>query len=115
MIRGAHAHLIAGIAILVGCRSSKEAKPRDQVPAATTPNASADPWAVPSDDPNETLPAARAKFRTKLIDSELKNVAPESPPKSFQLVQYDATPGKLAAYLTPDPKDGAKHPAIVWI
>ena len=23
--------------------------------------------------------------------------------------------GDNAAYLTPDPKDGAKHPAIVWI
>jgi dipeptidyl aminopeptidase/acylaminoacyl peptidase len=33
----------------------------------------------------------------------------------FRLVRYDAPAGKLAAYLTPDPGDGRKHPAIVWI
>src|SRR5687767_14088463 len=99
----------AAIATLIGCGDSKQAKSRAPAPEATTPNASADPWAVPSDDPNETLPAARAKFQTKLIDSEQENLAPESPPKSLRLVQYDATPGKLAAYLTPDPRDGAKH------
>jgi dipeptidyl aminopeptidase/acylaminoacyl peptidase len=30
-------------------------------------------------------------------------------------VNYDAPVGKCAAYLSPDPKDGKKHPAIVWI
>src|SRR5687768_7022370 len=103
MTCGARLHVFgATVAVLVACGSSKEAKPRDPAPAATQ-NASADPWAVPSPDPNETLLTARAKFQTKLDDSEQENVPPESPPKSFQLVQYDAVPGKLAAYLTPDP------------
>jgi dipeptidyl aminopeptidase/acylaminoacyl peptidase len=95
MTRGAHPHVIGvGVAILVGCGNSREAQPRD---------------------PAETLVAARATFRTKLRDSRQENVAPEPPPKSLLLVQYDAAPGKLAAYLTPDPNDGVKHPAIVWI
>jgi dipeptidyl aminopeptidase/acylaminoacyl peptidase len=41
--------------------------------------------------------------------------APEPPPSVFRLVKYDAPVGKLAAYLTPDPGDGQKHPGIVWI
>ena len=31
------------------------------------------------------------------------------------MVRYDSPVGKLSAYLTPDPGDGKKHPAIVWI
>ena len=106
--------IAAVVAVFVGCGSSKDAKPRDQAPA-TKPKPSADPWAEPSPDPNETLAAARAKFQTKLIDAEQEKAAPDTPPGSFRLVHYDAAPGKLAAYLTPEPKDGAKHPAIVWI
>lgn len=105
----------AGVAIVIGCRSSTETKPRDLAATAAMPGASADPWAVPAPDPNETLAAARATFKTKLIDSELDNAPPESPPKSLLLVHFDAAPGKLAAYLTPDPGDGTKHPAIIWI
>jgi dipeptidyl aminopeptidase/acylaminoacyl peptidase len=37
------------------------------------------------------------------------------PPAVFRLIRYDSPAGKLAAYLTPDPGDGRKHPAIVWI
>ena len=39
----------------------------------------------------------------------------EQPPAGvFDLVKYDSQAGKLAAYVTPDPKDGKKHPAIVF-
>jgi Fe-S cluster assembly iron-binding protein IscA/alpha/beta superfamily hydrolase len=41
--------------------------------------------------------------------------APKPPADLFQVVRYDAPLGKNAAYLSPDPKDGKKHPAIVWI
>ena len=30
-------------------------------------------------------------------------------------MQYDSPVGKLAAYLSPDPNDGKRHPAIIWI
>lgn len=37
------------------------------------------------------------------------------PPDIFNIVQYDSPVGKLDAYITPDPDDGRKHPAIIWI
>lgn len=48
--------------------------------------------------------------------SALKPSGPPVQPedKIFQLVRYKAPVGELAAYLTPDPKDNKKHPAIVW-
>lgn len=39
----------------------------------------------------------------------------QPPPGEFQIVRYDSEVGHLPAYLTPDPGDGQKHPAIVWI
>ena len=59
---------------------------------------------------------ARKGFRTK-PNHEKTPVEPvaEPPQKIFQIVHYESQPGSLAAYLTPDPKDGKKHPAIIWI
>jgi dipeptidyl aminopeptidase/acylaminoacyl peptidase len=37
------------------------------------------------------------------------------PPHVFRIVHYDSAVGKLPAYLSPDPQDGQKHPAIIWI
>jgi iron-sulfur cluster assembly accessory protein len=63
-----------------------------------------------------SLVEARRGFKTKLARRESDGTpAPEPLPKVFRLVRYDAPLGKMAAYLTPDPKDGKKHPAIVWI
>ena len=44
---------------------------------------------------------------------------PPAPPtsltaKNFLLTLYHSPAGELSAYLTPDPKDNKKHPAIVW-
>ncbi len=48
-----------------------------------------------------------------------KNAAREpfenAPPALFRTITYPAPPGNLAAYLSPDPGDGSKHPAIIWI
>src|SRR5262249_20095614 len=61
------------------------------------------------------LVEARRGFKTKLARRESDGTpAPEPPAKVFRLVRYDAPLGKSAAYLTPDPKDGKKHPAVVW-
>ena len=40
--------------------------------------------------------------------------ADDPEPDIFQKITYTSPAGELAAYLTPDPKDGQKHPAIVW-
>ena len=53
---------------------------------------------------------------TKLAADPHSGTPPPEPPSNvFRLVHYDSPAGKLAAYLTPDPGDGQKHPAIVWI
>src|SRR5579871_6590666 len=63
-----------------------------------------------------TLGEARKGFQTKLLRREsAKEPVPPPPPKVFRMVRYDAPAGQLAAYLSPDPKDGKKHPAIIWI
>ncbi len=67
-------------------------------------------------DTSRTLIEARKGFQTKLARKVSdKDPAPKPPAELFQLIQYEAPKGKSAAYLTPDPKDGKKHPAIVWI
>jgi dienelactone hydrolase len=59
---------------------------------------------------------ARKGFQTKPVKrSDEKEKVAEPPPKVFQIVHYESAVGKLPAYLTPDPKDGKKHPAVVWI
>jgi acetyl esterase/lipase len=66
--------------------------------------------------PTGSLADARKGFQTKLVRKSPPKEPVETPPaKVFTLVKYDAPVGQLAAYLTPDPGDGQKHPAIVWI
>ncbi|MEN6668845.1 prolyl oligopeptidase family serine peptidase [Psychrobacter sp. B38] len=40
---------------------------------------------------------------------------PVPPPRLFEAVQYDSDAMSLAAFVTPDPADEKKHPAIVWL
>ncbi|WP_223165016.1 alpha/beta hydrolase family protein [Massilia frigida] len=62
------------------------------------------------------LADARKGFRTTLVRKmPAQPPIPAPPAEVFKLVSYDAAPGKLGAYLTPDPRDGKKHPAIIWI
>ncbi|MFZ4775191.1 MAG: alpha/beta hydrolase family protein [Terrimicrobiaceae bacterium] len=65
---------------------------------------------------SSSLAASRQGFQTKLTHARsAKEPVPEPPPLVFRTVRYDSPSGKLAAYLTPDPKDGKKHPAIIWV
>jgi dipeptidyl aminopeptidase/acylaminoacyl peptidase len=64
----------------------------------------------------ETLLDARKEFKTVLIRQEGgKQPVPTAPASLFRTIRYDAAGGKYVAYLSPDPKDGKKHPAIIWI
>ena len=66
--------------------------------------------------PQQTLREARAGFNTKIVTSGEIAGPPEAPiGPEFALIRYESPAGPLAAYLTPDPGDGKKHPAIVWI
>lgn len=83
------------------------------------------PISLPSDDltsprdsskPQQTLVEARSGFTTKIVESGESVGAPDRPNgRVFELIDYQSPVGPLAAYLTPDPGDGQKHPAIVWI
>jgi alpha/beta superfamily hydrolase len=54
---------------------------------------------------------------TQITKSGENHGSADVPPQDsdFELIQYQSPVGQLAAYLTKDPGDGQKHPAIVWI
>jgi hypothetical protein len=96
------------LALLAGC-SRQPAEP--DVPTAKPRQRGAMPAVAP-----KTLADARETFKTKPVrQANEKQPVPEPPPDLFQIVRYESAVGKLPAYLTPDPKDGKKHPAIIWI
>jgi acetyl esterase/lipase len=62
------------------------------------------------------LAAARQGFETKIeLPKSAPRPAPTPPRDVFLKVVYASKAGILGAYLTPNPRDGTKHPAIVWI
>ena len=66
--------------------------------------------------PMLSLVKAREGFVTKPGGPNQPGDAPPQPPPGvFNLVRYQSPAGNLAAYLTPNPGDGRRHPAIVWI
>jgi len=69
-----------------------------------------------ADSANESPLDARHGFKTRLRRQERIGEAPEQPPTgALDLVRYPAPLGKNSAYVSSDPKDGKKHPAIIWL
>src|SRR5947207_927656 len=67
-------------------------------------------------DKKISLTEARKGFTTRLVRQEKAGQPLPTPPTEvFGIVQYESPAGKLLAYLTPDPGDGQRRPAIVWI
>jgi hypothetical protein len=88
-------------AAILGCGSNAPPRPANGVAPANS---------------STTLAEARTGFKTKLARKHSAgHPAPTPPANVFQLIKYEAPVGKLSAYVTPDPKDGKKHPAIIWI
>lgn len=59
---------------------------------------------------------ARHGFKTHLLRQEKISEAPEQPPTGvLDLARYLAPLRKNAAYVSPDPKDGKRHSAIIWL
>lgn len=59
---------------------------------------------------------ARKGFTTQLVRLEREGVPPDEPPSGlFELVRYPAPLGANAAYLSSDPQDGRRHPAVIWL
>jgi hypothetical protein len=63
-----------------------------------------------------TLLDARQGFTTTLI-KKTSNGSPvdDPPPEILRSVKYSTSIGDMAAYVSPSPNDGKKHPAIIWI
>lgn len=61
--------------------------------------------------------ASRRAGKKTLVAWDSSDRAPLEPPPAgaFDIVAYPSAVGPLKAYLTPDPKDGKKHPAIIWL
>jgi acetyl esterase/lipase len=63
-----------------------------------------------------TLADARSGFHTRVRDmARPPSPPPEPPARIFSLVRYASPAGSLAAYVTPRPAEGGRHPAIVWV
>ncbi len=65
----------------------------------------------------QTLREARKAFTTRIVSAGEEYGTPDIPPPGcgFELIRYNSPVGPLAAYVTSDPRDGKRHPAIVWI
>lgn len=64
----------------------------------------------------QTLVQAKAGFSTQIVSANEPYGPPDDPAGSeFDLIKYQSPVGPLHAYVTRDPGDGRKRPAIVWI
>ena len=63
-----------------------------------------------------TLASLRSYYETTInVEPTVKTPLPTPPTKLFKTVHYDSDGMSLAAFVTPDPQDRKKHPAIVWL
>jgi dienelactone hydrolase len=87
--------------------------------AAHTPQAIAEREAEIAErkahDDAQSLAQARSGFTTKISFAGREPAAPQPPAKIFGKISYPSPAGSLVAYLTPNPGDGQRHPAIIWI
>jgi dienelactone hydrolase len=72
-------------------------------------------WAPAQSSSTQTLPQAKAAHPTAAVGVRGGDPAPRPPGAIFRMVSYPSPVGDLAAYVTPSPGDGRRHPAIVWI
>jgi len=95
------------VLVVIGCDAAKK------TPA---PSKSSSSPGTSSVTPQQTLLEARKGFVTKVVKSG-ESFGPADDPvgSDFELIHYQSPVGELAAYVTADPGDGKKHPAIVWI
>jgi dipeptidyl aminopeptidase/acylaminoacyl peptidase len=70
-------------------------------------------WAANAEE--SPLSQARGAFKTQLSFGSQEPKAPTPPTSVFRTITYTSSGISLPAYITPDPKDGSRHPAIIWI
>jgi len=64
---------------------------------------------------SQSLAEARARVGTQLHLGQAGTPFPTPPAKLFVRHDYTSAGQQLAAYVSPDPGDGAQHPAILWL
>lgn len=65
---------------------------------------------------NPTLASLHSHYQTTVQAEPMMQMAlPVPPPRLFKAVRYNSGTLSLAAFVTPDPADEKKHPAIVWL
>lgn len=65
---------------------------------------------------SKSLLEARNGFTTKITNQHKMEYPVDIPPKGIlNITIYSSPVGELSAYISPDPKDGEKHPAIIWL
>ncbi|HCP1876032.1 TPA: prolyl oligopeptidase family serine peptidase [Escherichia coli] len=66
---------------------------------------------------SKTLRQARQDFSTTIIAESFTDSGRILTPPSdtFVLTKYPTPLGEMTTYVTPDPKDGKRHPAIIWL
>lgn len=103
-------HLLFGLTLVaVGACGRNEGTPGKGAPPGA-PNQGA------AKDNKQTLAEARAGFKSKPSTGHTPGAPLPNPPANlFLKTKYKSPAGQLSTYLTPDPKDGKKHPAIIWI
>lgn len=67
-------------------------------------------------DDSQTLAEARAGRDAGLTaQQQVDTPAPLPPEGVLEVVRYPTELGDMVGYLTPNPDDGQKHPAMIWI
>lgn len=65
----------------------------------------------------KSLRESRNDFTTKIVAESFTDsgriIAP--PENVFVLTKYPTKLGDMSTYVTPDPRDGKRHPAVIWI
>ena len=113
--------LIPLLALLLGCDTGpgEPLSPSTSQPGTSPQSTSTTPAGQQASPPQQeqTLREARQGFATRIVSSGEPYGPPPAPPpgSGFELIRYQSPVGPLAAYVTSDPGDGRKHPAIVWI
>lgn len=98
--------LLLVVVIVAGCDGAPQEASRKASRASSRQSAPVE----------QALAYAKRRFRTKLVSSGFPAGAPDLPTgNEFELIQYESDVGRLAAYVTTDPGDGVRRPAIVWI
>ena len=72
-------------------------------------------YACTAHSQTSSLSQVRSSFKTQISFSGQEPGAPAPPASIFRKITYPSPVGPLTAYLTLDPKDGSRQPAMIWI